>query len=196
MQNIQFPLDFKFKIFTPSNDFSVFDAQGNEIAYTRQKIFKIKEGIEIFRNDTRKERLYQINADRIIDFNAAYTITAENGEKLGSVRRAGMRSLWRTHYQIFDANGTHIYDIREANPWIAVVDGLLGEVPILGMFTGYFLNPSYLITNLQDEEMFELKKKPSFMERRFSLEKQGQSEHDELVTLSCMMLMLLERSDG
>lgn len=93
MQNIQFPLDFKFKIFTPSNDFSVFDAQGKEIAYTRQKIFKIKEGIEIFRDDTRKERLYQINADRIIDFNAAYTITAENGSKLGSIRRAGVRSL-------------------------------------------------------------------------------------------------------
>lgn len=97
---------------------------------------------------------------------------------------------------MFDANGTHIYDIREANPWIAVVDGLLGEIPVLGMFTGYFLNPSYLITNMQDETVFELKKTPSLMERRFGLEKQAQSEHDELVTLSCMMLMLLERSDG
>ena len=50
MLPISFPLDFKFKIFTPSNDFSVFDSQGNEIAYTRQKIFKIKEAIEIFRD--------------------------------------------------------------------------------------------------------------------------------------------------
>lgn len=196
MQNIQFPLDFKFKIFTPSNDFSVFDAQGNEIAYTRQKIFKIKEAIEIFRNDTRKERLYQIHADRIIDFNAVYNISAENGEILGSVRRAGMRSLWRTHYEIFDAHNNKLYDIREANPWIAVVDGLIGEIPILGMFTGYFLNPSYLITDNQDNEIFELKKMPSMMERRFNLSKQATSEHDALVTLSCMMLMLLERSDG
>lgn len=196
MQNIQFPLDFKFKIFTPSNDFSVFDQQGNEIAYTRQKIFKLKEGIEIFRDSSRKERLYQINADRIIDFNAAYNISAENGEKLGSVRRAGMRSLWRTHYQIFDAQGNKLYDLKEDNPWIAVVDGLIGQVPILGMFTGYFLNPTYNVTNAQDEKIFELKKTPSLMERRFSLNKQAASQHEQLVTLSCMMLMLLERSDG
>lgn len=196
MQNSQFPLDFQFKIFTPSNDFSVFDAQGNEIAYTRQKIFKIKENIEIFRNDTRKERLYQIHADRIIDFSAAYHITAENGQKLGSVRRKGMRSLWRTHYEIFDDAGQKLYDIREANPWVAVADGLIGSIPIVGMFTGYFLNPSYEITDTANNEIFELKKTPSLMERRFALIKHQDNEHEALVTLSCMMLMLLERSKG
>ena len=63
MQNLRFPLNFTFKIFTPSNDFTVFDAQGEEVAYTRQKIFKIKESIEIFRNGSRNETLYTIDAD-------------------------------------------------------------------------------------------------------------------------------------
>lgn len=196
MNNLNFPLDFQFKIFTPSNDFSVMNAQGEEIAYTRQKIFKIKEAIEIFTDSSRSQRLYQINADRIIDFNACYRIRAENGVELGSVRRAGMRSLWRTHYEIFDANNVKLFDIQEENPWIAVADGLLGEIPILGWFTGYFLNPTYLITDTAGNIQYELKKTPSFMERRFSLHKSGDVAHDELVTLSCMMLMLLERADG
>ncbi len=34
------------------------------------------------------------------------------------------------------------------------------------------------------------------MERRFSLQKTGMAAHDELVTLSLMMLMLLERAKG
>lgn len=196
MQNIMFPLDFKFKIFTPSNDFCVFDAQGNQIAYMRQKMFKLKEAVEIFSDDTRSERLYQIHADRIIDFNAAYSIGAESGGKLGSVRRSGMRSLWRVHYEIFDAEGEKLYDIHEANPWIKVLDGLVGEIPVLGAFSGYFWNPSYRVTDTAGNEVFELKKTPSLAERRFSLLKHGQSGHDELVTLSCMMLMLLERAKG
>lgn len=196
MQNLQFPLDFKFKILTPSNDFSAFDARGQEVAYTRQKIFKLKEGVEIFQNASRKQRLYQINADRLLDFNANYRITDESGQLLGSVRRKGMRSLWRTHYQVYDAQGQFLYDIRETNPWIAVADGLVGEVPVLGWLTGYFLNPSYSITDAEGQEAYLLKKTPSFMERRFSLEKRSQAPHDELVTLSTMMLMLLERSDG
>lgn len=196
MKSINFPLDFQFKIFTPSNDFSVFDAQGKEIAYTRQKMFKLKEAIEIFRDSTRKERLYQIQADRIIDFNACYQISNEQGEQLGSVRRSGMRSLWRTHYEIFNTSNVKLYDIREENPWVALIDGLLGEIPILGIFTGYFLNPRYLITTVSNKQSYVLHKTPSLMERRFRLEKTSNASNDELVTLSCMMLMLLERADG
>lgn len=196
MNNLHFPLDFQFKIFTPSNDFSVMNAQGKEIAYTRQKIFKIKEGIEIFTDSSRDQRLYQINADRIIDFNACYRIRAENGTELGSVRRAGMRSLWRTHYEIFDADNVKLFDLKEANPWVAVADGLVGEIPILGWFAGYFFNPTYLISDTAGNTEYALKKTPSFMERRFNLSKSGHAAHDELVTLSCMMLMLLERNDG
>lgn len=196
MQNLNFPLDFQFKIFTPSNDFSVLNAQGEEIAYTRQKIFKIKEAIEIFTDSSRSQRLYQINADRIIDFNACYRIRAEQGAEVGSIRRSGMRSLWRTHYEVFDANNVKLYDIQEENPWVAVADSLLGDIPILGWFTGYFLNPTYLITDTSGNVQYELQKTPSFMERRFSLKKSGDAAHDELITLSCMMLMLLERADG
>lgn len=196
MQNLKFPLDFKFKIFTPSNDFSVFDADGSEVAYTRQKIFKIKEGIEIFQDASRKQRLYQINADRILDFNANYRITDGSGTVLGSVRRKGMRSLWRTHYQVYCADGQKLYDIREKNPWVAVLDGLVGDLPVIGWFTGYFFNPAYGITDLSGQEAYLLKKMPSFMERRFQMEKQGRAGHDELAVLSAMMLMLLERSDG
>lgn len=196
MQNLKFPLDFKFKIFTPSNDFSVFDADGSEVAYTRQKIFKIKEGIEIFQDASRKQRLYQINADRILDFNANYRITDGSGTVLGSVRRKGMRSLWRTHYQVYGADGQKLYDIREKNPWVAVLDGLVGDLPVIGWFTGYFFNPAYGITDLSGQEAYLLKKMPSFMERSFQMEKQGRAGHDELAVLSAMMLMLLERSDG
>ncbi|WP_206501461.1 hypothetical protein [Eikenella corrodens] len=60
----------------------------------------------------------------------------------------------------------------------------------------YFLNPSFGVTDAAGQEAYLLKKEPSLMERRFSLHKTGTAAHDELVTLSLMMLMLLERTKG
>ncbi|UOO76013.1 hypothetical protein LVJ85_08120 [Neisseria sp. Dent CA1/247] len=198
MQNLQFPLNFTFKIFTPSNDFTVFDAQGEEVAYTRQKIFKIKESIEIFRNGSRSERLYTIDADRIIDFNANYTVRDAAGRTIGSIKRSGMKSLWKTSYTLSDAAGSPRYTLHEENPWVAVLDGIVGEIPILGMLTGYFLNPTYTIATSDGCETYRLKKNASFFERKFSLEKttQAPAEDDVLVLNAAMLLMLLERRDG
>ena len=92
------------------------------MAYTRQKLFKLKEAVEIFSDASRRTRLYRIQADRIIDFNACYRIVNENGEELGSIRRNGMRSLWRISYQIYDAGNRLLYEVREKNPWLAFWD--------------------------------------------------------------------------
>lgn len=197
MKSLHYPLDFHFKIFTPSNDFTVNDADGNTIAYTRQKMFKLKEAIEVFRNEKRQERLYTIQADRILDFNAAYLLHNEAGEVLGSVRRKGMRSLWRTHYQVYNAQNELIFDIQEANPWIAVLDGLVGEIPVVGLFTGYFFNPSYRFTTPEGDEHYRLEKRPSLVERRFRLAPSiSQPKAAELSLLGAMVLMLFERGDG
>lgn len=75
LKALNFPLEFKFKIGTLANDFNVTDAGGSTIAYIRQKMFKFKEAVMIYNNDSKSQLLYQINADRIIDFNAVYSFT-------------------------------------------------------------------------------------------------------------------------
>lgn len=198
MLPLDFPLSFTFKILTPSNDFSVLDAQGRTVAYTRQKIFKIKEAVEIFRDSSRKELLYTIRADRIIDFNAVYTVADAAGNIIGKIRRSGMKSLWKTSFTLLDADGQTRYTLQESNPWIAVADGLIGEIPLLGLLSGYFLNPSYTVRTPEGREAFRLRKQPSFFERKFRLDKTGEApEADGILVLhAAMMLMLLERGDG
>ena len=55
MQNISFPLNFKFNISTFANDFVATDASGATVAYVRQKMFKLKEDILIY-NDENKTK--------------------------------------------------------------------------------------------------------------------------------------------
>lgn len=45
---MQFLLNFTFKITSIANDFRVNDATGAEVAFVRQKLFKLKEEIQVF----------------------------------------------------------------------------------------------------------------------------------------------------
>jgi hypothetical protein len=198
MQSLDFPIKFRFRISTLSNDFTAIDQSGNILAYARQKMFKLKEDIEIFTDESRLQLAYRIRADRWLDFSASYAFTDHQDNVLGKVGRKGWKSIWKAQYEIFDRDNNMLYHIREKNPWTKVFDNLLGEIPVLGMATGYLFNPSYIITDLGGQELAELKKEPSMFGRHFTLQKTGHiiPEHQEVIMLGLTMMLLLERRRG
>lgn len=193
-----YPLSFEFKIGTISNDFIVKDTNGVTLAYVRQKMFKFKDAIQVFTNEQKSKVAYTINADRIIDFNASYSFTNEQEEVLGKVGRRGMKSLLKASYEVFGNNNAKQFHIQEENPWAKVLDSLLGEVPVLSLFTGYLFNPKYIVTNNEDTPVVRLTKEPSFFGRKFRLDKLTEisNEESERIILSLMMMSLLERRRG
>ncbi|MCA9837289.1 MAG: hypothetical protein KC422_10240 [Trueperaceae bacterium] len=192
---MQFPLSLTFKVVALAPQISVMDANDNELCYVRQKLFKLRENISVFRDASKSQLISQIQADRIIDFSASYSFIDGEGNTYGSVKRRGFRSIWRTRYEIYE--GTQSYTIQEGNPWVKILDGLVGEIPILGAFTGYFLNPHYDVIDTSGQTCYKLTKKPSFFGRRFILEKLTQSDEDDLlIVMSIIMMTLLERRRG
>ncbi|MBW8361876.1 MAG: hypothetical protein K0M56_06780 [Kaistella sp.] len=199
LQNLNYPLDFKFKISTLSSDFNITDKNGNYVAYVRQKMFKLKEDVIVFNDESKSKELFRIKANQWIDFNASYSITdQESGKNFGNLSRRGMRSLWKSQYDIADENGTTKFQINEDKGWIKVLDGVIGEIPVVGMFTGYFLNPSYTVKDTAGKEYFRLKKMPSLFGRRFQLDRliDINDEDESLVVLSFLMMVLLEKERG
>jgi uncharacterized protein YxjI len=199
LNNLNYPLDFKFKISTLSSDFNITDKNGKYVAYVRQKMFKLKEDVIIFENDSRTKELFRIQANKWIDFNASYNITSvQDGTSFGRLARKGMRSIWKAKYDIIDNQDQLKYSISEDNGWIKVFDSLVGEIPIIGMFTGYFLNPSYSVKDNNGQVLFTLKKMPSLIGRRFQLDRLVDipDEDESLIVLSYLMMVLLERSRG
>lgn len=199
LKNLNYPLDFKFKISTLSSDFNITDKNGNYVAYVRQKMFKLKEDVVVFSNESKSTELFRIKADRWLDFNASYSITniLENKTQ-GRLARKGMRSIWKSSYDIVDENGETKFHINEDNAWVKVLDGLVGELPIIGMFTGYFFNPSYSVKDTSGKVLFTLKKMPSLFGRRFQLDRLVDipDEDETLIILSYLMMVLLERARG
>ena len=198
MQNLQYPLFLKFKITTLASDFTITDRNENSLAYVRQKMFRLKEDVVVFNNESKSQENFRIRANQWIDFNASYAITDSFGKNLGKIARKGMRSIWKATYNIFDQNDTQKYKVQEENAWVKVLDGMVGEIPIIGMFTGYFLNPSYIVHDNNGKEIYRLKKMPSFFGRKFQLDQINDiHDHEEtLVVLSLMMMVLLERAKG
>ena len=89
---MNYPLELSFKIVALAPQMKVSDSTGSPVCYVKQKLFKFKEAVEIFTDDTRTEKLCEIKAARVIDFSAKYTFYSNTGEAFGAVRRKGMRS--------------------------------------------------------------------------------------------------------
>jgi len=199
LKNLNYPLDFKFKITTLSSDFNITDRHGNYVAYVREKMFKLKEDVIVFNDESKSQELFRIKADRWLDFNASYSMTDLSTHKnVGRLARKGMRSIWKSQYDIIDGNEKIKFQINEDNAWIKIWDSFVGEIPIIGMFTGYFLNPSYTVKDASGKEYFKLKKMPSLIGRRFQLDRliDIDDEDESLVILSFLMMVLLERERG
>ncbi len=198
MKNIQYPVKFTFNITSISNDFTASDATGAVIAYVRQKMFKLKETIVIYSDRSKSNVLFTIKADRWLDWSAAYSLRDANGSEIGKIARKGWKSMWKATYEIFDQHKNIQYHVNEHSVWARFADGIAGDIPILGFFTGYLFHPSYDVSDLKGNVVVRLHKRASFFGRRFEVEKTGTIMQDDSqrVMLGLMMMILLERERG
>ena len=195
-------LDITMKILTLAPQFYIRDTHGQQVGYIKQKLFRFKEAIDIFSNDQKTTLRYKIASDRVIDFSANYHFISMRDGVIGRTKQHGLRSLWRTEFEILDQTGTRFF-IRLNNPMVQFIEGLLSMIPLLGdilnMLSGYFLNPTYTVTTLNGDEVATMKKLPAFWDGKYEIRaSQTVNERDsELIALSLLTLILMQRaSDG
>lgn len=195
-----YPLSLRFKIIALAPQIYITDANEMPVVYVRQKILNLREDVRIFRDDSKTEEIFRINADRIIDIGARYHFTdSETEQSLGSIKQRGLKTIWKAHYDLEDSTSKATHDITEDNPWVKVGDALLGEIPIVGMFAGYMLHPSYTVKDAHGTPMMQLTKEPAFFESKYTI----QTLVDELdpvvenrLLLGLMMMVQLTRARG
>lgn len=195
---MQYPLNATFKLMAMSPQIVVTDSAGENVCFVQQKLFKLKEAVQVFQDQSRQVKLCDIKADRVIDWSACYHFYDIQGETFGAVRRKGMKSLWKAHYEVVDEHDQLLSVIEEENPMAKVGDALLGEVPLLGFVSGYLFHPSYLLKSTDGQPQLRVSKLPAFWEGKYRIDKLDELDPvDELRALmSFLMMSLLERQRG
>ena len=96
------------------------------VLYSRQKMFRLKEDIRVYSDEDQSQELLHIQARQIIDFGAAYDVfDGLAQEKVGVLRRKGLRSLVRDEWEVLDANDQPIGRLFEDDPGLALLRRLL-----------------------------------------------------------------------
>ena len=93
------------QVFALTGKFRVYDPAENVVLFSEQKMFRLREDIRVYSDESKTQELLIIQARSIIDFSAAYDVVdATTNEKVGVLRRKGWRSLLRDEWEVLDAN--------------------------------------------------------------------------------------------
>lgn len=75
------------------------------VMYSEQKMFRLREDIRVYADESKTREVLSIKARQIMDFSAAYDVVdAEMNQKVGALRRKGLRSLLRDEWEVLDEN--------------------------------------------------------------------------------------------
>lgn len=108
------------------SSFHIYDPQGQLVFYSRQKAFKLREDIRLYTGEDMATEVLLIKARQIVDLAAAYDVyDSGTGEKVGALRRKGLKSLFRDEWRFLDPDDQEIGVIREDGLALALIRRLL-----------------------------------------------------------------------
>lgn len=109
-----------FKLFGKA--FHIYDPQGNLVLYSKMKAFKLREDIRLYTGEDMQTEVLLIAARKILDFASTYDVTdSKTKEKVGALRRKGIKSIIRDEWVFLDNNDREIGTIREDSTFLALV---------------------------------------------------------------------------
>jgi len=107
----------KKKVVTVGNKYWIEDYNGNILGFCRQKLFKLKEDIRIYTDESQSQELFCIKQKQILDaFGNFGVIDSSTGALLGSIKREWLSSAFaKDKYEIFNQNNQLIGKIEETS---------------------------------------------------------------------------------
>jgi uncharacterized protein YxjI len=135
-------------------EFSIPDADGNPtepFAFVQQRRFKFKEDIRFYTDDSKATELMRIKARQRFDPRARYDVTDADGQKIGEIQKVFGKSLVRSTYRLYDANGKEIAIAQERDIVVALLRRLVGFIPYIGNFADWLPIPYHFDFRRGDE---------------------------------------------
>jgi hypothetical protein len=167
-------------LFSPK--FYFYDQQENLIAFVKQKAFKLREDIRVYRDEAMTNELLHIRARTILDWSTAYDVVdSYSRQKVGTLKRKGWKSMVRDEWVVMDANEVEIGRIREDSAFLALLRRFLtGLIP-----------QDYSIT-VRGREIGSAKQNLNFLLPKMNVDLTGDParELDRRIALAAVVLLM------
>ncbi len=119
----------KRQVFALAGKFRFFDPSGKLVLFSEQKMFKLREDIRVYADESKTQEVLTIKARQIIDFSAAYDVVdSATGQKVGALRRKGLASILRDEWEILDAGDLVIGKMFEDSMGLALLRRFLSNL--------------------------------------------------------------------
>jgi uncharacterized protein YxjI len=116
----------KRQVLALTGKFRIYEPGGQLVLFSQQKMFKLKEDIRVFSDESMSQEVLSIQARQIIDFAAAYNVVDTTYQTIvGVLRRKGWRSMLRDEWEVLDANDQPVGVLLEDNPTRAILRRLV-----------------------------------------------------------------------
>ncbi len=140
----------KRQVFALTGKFRIYDPSGNFLLFSEQKMFRLREDIRVYGDESKSQEILMIKARQIIDFSAAYdVIDSASNQKVGVLRRKGWKSLVRDEWEVLDVNDAVVGLLFEDSLQLALLRRFL---------LGSFLPQNYDMT-IGTERVADLKQR-------------------------------------
>ena len=176
----------KRQVFALSGKLRFYNPQDQLVLFSEQKMFKLREDIRIYADEQKTQEVLAIKARQIIDFSAAYdVIDSTTGEKVGALRRKGLKSILRDEWEVLDAND---------RPFGMLFEDSMGLAVLRRLVAGSLLPQNYDLT-INNERVADLKQRFNLfryeMDIDFSMDNTGKLDR-RLGLAAAVLLAVIE----
>lgn len=121
----------KRQVFALAGKFRFYDPNGRLVLFSEQKMFKLREDIRVYSDESKTQEVLMIKARQIMDFSAAFDVVdSSTGQKVGALRRKGLASLLRDEWDVLDVGDNVVGKLFEDSLGLALMRRFLsGLIP-------------------------------------------------------------------
>jgi len=175
------------KVLAIANQYSIEDAHGTAIGYSKQKILALRENIKVFTDDSMTTELFRIQQEQVMDMWGTFAVVdSATGTCVGKLRRQALKSgLFKDEYLLLDAYGQAVGKVAER-----AGRGLARKYIPLGN-----LVPEQLVIEFQGQQVAEIKQQFKIIGDIWEVDcSRIPQSFDRRTLISCMLLMgMIER---
>lgn len=179
----------KQKVLTIGKRYYILDGSGRTVGFAKQKMFKLKEDIRVYSDESQSREVLRAKQEQIMDFNATLAVTdGATGELVGYVGRKGWASLMRDTWRIFGPDRAPLAEVREEGGALAILRRVIEALHIV---------PKTYYVESGGERLATIKQKFQLIGDTWRISIHDPTQVDtRLVLMSALLMDMIEQNRG